>query len=619
MPVALVRDTSYGQRSDVKSRWSSGSEDQKKDQTDDMSIRQGPQKKGINEHHQKGPSINHHDQKRPVSNYRKMTSLLLVILLAVAPCGSVMTQESPPAMTMTAVLHEVVRLGKTTGRFARSYRPVAKDRRTCLHTLNKSAHGEHMAAVRETPEAREALCDYATKWWDANDTALDHPAPRVMRHEESDGCARNSKRRKKKSGSAVRKKSDDDVLFVIAAHVSSSTNVEILDLNVMSIINLHPRATIVIVDNDSGRQDLVQDLVKMRSRTQQAAIERQKREEGDEAVERDGKCDERAEEHSDQAAPSSGGGGGSSSSSSSSVKDNMRAWVRERARAKMGRSVRRRPHQGGGSHGHHHHRQLQSSLALQSPMAPRRERLFLLRMNASAFGVHGSTHELGGLVLGMRWARQQQQQQQRSINDVDGDDRRQHSPEPAFSWLVFLSHSTGLRLPLPLALMEQRTETCPGFALDVPWFRFEFRKKIRDSRYNFPMHLVVRQSFLEAVTRQIALLIFIFLFSFSFFFSFSSSSERPRGASRQGAESLLDEPAEHAVVRGDARHPGAALGDGGALGTRGLPGRPSGEGLRHGALLLLGASQRPCPRMGRGGRRRNQRCLVRVERRATKR
>ena len=82
---------------------------------------------------------------------------------------------------------------------------------------------------------------------------------------------------------------------------------------------------------------------------------------------------------------------------------------------------------------------------------------------------------------------------------------------------------------------------------------------------------------------------------------------------------VIDEPAEHAVVRGDARHPGAALGDGGALGTRGLPGRPSGEGLRHGALLLLGASQRPCPRMGRGGRRRNQRCLVRVERRATKR
>ena len=76
-----------------------------------------------------------------------MTSLLLVILLAVAPCGSVMTQESPPAMTMTAVLHEVVRLGKTTGRFARSYRPVAKDRRTCLHTLNKSAHGEHMATL----------------------------------------------------------------------------------------------------------------------------------------------------------------------------------------------------------------------------------------------------------------------------------------------------------------------------------------------------------------------------------------------------------------------------------------------------------------------------------------
>ena len=181
-------------------------------------------------------------------------------------------------------------------------------------------------------------------------------------------------------------------------------------------------------------------------------------------------------------------------------------------------------------------------------------RLFLRHMNSSSFGVTGSPHELGGLVDAIRWADQQStflasqpathHRRRRRLRGRRG--RRKRGPSPPseqdspeltlalssasrpsrssssssspspppppkmatpsrgtteaggerrslFSWLVFLSHSTGLRRPVPLSAMADRQvlEACPGFALDVPWFRFEFQRRIRDSRFGMPAHVVV--------------------------------------------------------------------------------------------------------------------------------
>mmetsp|Transcript_20898 Transcript_20898/g.47134 ORF Transcript_20898/g.47134 Transcript_20898/m.47134 type:complete len:787 (+) Transcript_20898:89-2449(+) len=91
-----------------------------------------------------------------------------------------------------------------------------------------------------------------------------------------------------------------------------------------------------------------------------------------------------------------------------------------------------------------------------------------------------STHELGSLRDAVAYAR----------------------AEKVRPWLLaFVTHSTGLRVGLPLEELRQRSrrEECKAFALDVPWARFEREANYRDSRYGWPPglqeNLAIPQSF----------------------------------------------------------------------------------------------------------------------------